>query len=47
MKFLQERFAALIIDWESNKNVKKKKKKKKKAGSFRETPSVMLGEGRM
>lgn len=28
MKFLQERFAALIIDWESNKNVKKKKKKK-------------------
>lgn len=27
MKFLQERFAALIIDWESNKNVKKKKKK--------------------
>lgn len=45
MKFLQERFAALIIDWESNKNVKKKKKKK--AGSFRETPSVMLGEGRM
>lgn len=46
MKFLQERFAALIIDWESNKNVKKKKKKKK-AGSFRETPSVMLGEGRM
>lgn len=26
MKFLQERFAALIIDWESNKNVKKKKK---------------------
>lgn len=27
MKFLQERFAALIIDWESNKNVKKKKRR--------------------
>lgn len=30
MKFLQERFAALIIDWESNKNVKKKKKKRRR-----------------
>lgn len=30
MKFLQERFAALIIDWESNKNVKKKKKEGRK-----------------
>lgn len=31
MKFLQERFAALIIDWESNKNVKKKKKRRQEA----------------
>lgn len=42
MKFLQERFAALIIDWESKRNVKKKKE-----GSFHETRCVMLGEGQM
>lgn len=38
MKFLQERFAALIIDWESNKNVKKKKKRRRQEASVRLPP---------
>lgn len=38
MKFLQERFAALIIDWESNKNVKKKKRRRRQEASVRLPP---------